>query len=171
MKRYSSGKLLRSFKVLSRADRIRIILLVSAQTIFSLLDLLGVATIGVIGALAISGVQSKSPGNRVSSLLNTLNLDGYGIQIQVAVLATGAVLLLVSKTLFSIYFTRKSIRFLARKGAELHNRSLGYCCKCRFRFCCADSNWHRAFLRGQPHCIMCLQFVRSRSFYSLQDYA
>ena len=119
MKRYSSGKLLRSFKVLSRADRIRIILLVSAQTIFSLLDLLGVATIGVIGALAISGVQSKSPGNRVSSLLNTLNLDGYGIQIQVAVLATGAVLLLVSKTLFSIYFTRKSIRFLARKGAEL----------------------------------------------------
>jgi len=122
VKNYGSGKLARSFKILTRADRIKILFLVSAQTVFSLLDLLGVATIGVIGALAISGVQSKSPGNRVSSLLNTLHLNGYGIQLQVAILATGAVILLVSKTLFSIYFTRKSIRFLARKGANLSSQ-------------------------------------------------
>jgi hypothetical protein len=40
-----------------------------------MLDLIGVALVGVIGAITIYGVQSKSAGNRVLSVLEFLNLD------------------------------------------------------------------------------------------------
>jgi hypothetical protein len=39
-----------------------------------LLDLLGVALIGIIGAIAIYGIQSKPTGNRVESFLEFINL-------------------------------------------------------------------------------------------------
>lgn len=117
--RWSHTNLLRSLKILNRADRRKLGALILAQILFSTLDLVGVATIGVIGALAISGVQSQAPGNRVSSLLEFLQLNQLSLQFQVGILAIAAVTFLVSKTIFSIYFTRKSIFFMARKGAEM----------------------------------------------------
>ena len=116
---WDSSTIGRSSKVLSRVDRLKVLAVIALQIVFGLLDLLGVAIIGMIGALAITGVQSRQPGNRVSEVVNFLNLDTYSLQNQVAILGVAATLLLIGKTLFSIYFMRKTLFFLSRRGAAI----------------------------------------------------
>jgi ABC-type multidrug transport system fused ATPase/permease subunit len=83
------------------------------------LDLLGVAIIGILGALTISGVQSKQPGNRVETLLNFIGLDNKPFQTQAAVLGITAASLLIGRTIFSIIFTRRTLFFLSRRAAAI----------------------------------------------------
>ena len=84
-----------------------------------LLDLIGVALIGILGALSINGVQSRGPGNRVSTVLEFLLLENFTFQSQVAILGFLAASFLVTRTLISVYFTRKSTFFLTRKSAYI----------------------------------------------------
>ena len=64
----------RSVQVLPRKDRLKVSFVVILQIGLGLLDLAGVAIVGILGALAVSGVASREPGNRVYSVLNFLNL-------------------------------------------------------------------------------------------------
>ena len=115
--RYQQTNLWRSTRILSRNDQRKIIAVIFLQIAFSILDLIGVALIGIIGALAIRGVSSQQPGDRVSTALKLLNLDNQDFQTQVAILALAATMLLVLRTVLSILFTRRTLRFLARRGA------------------------------------------------------
>jgi ABC-type multidrug transport system fused ATPase/permease subunit len=115
--RYQQTNLWRSTRILSRNDQRKIIAVIFLQIAFSILDLIGVALIGIIGALAIRGVSSQQPGDRVSTALRLLNLDNQDFQTQVAILALAATMLLVLRTVLSILFTRRTLRFLARRGA------------------------------------------------------
>lgn len=108
---------LKAAKVLSLRDRKRIAVVILLQISFSILDLLGVALIGVIGALAVRGVNSQQPGDRVSNVLTFLNLEHKTFQEQVAILALAACFVLVLRTVLSITFTRRTLRFLALRGA------------------------------------------------------
>ncbi len=109
----------RSFNILSRADRVKIAGIVVVQLLFGLLDLVGVALIGILGALSITGIQSKNPGTRVSSVLTFLNLDQSSLQTQVACIGVIAAVVLISKTILSIIFSRKAIFFLAHRSAKI----------------------------------------------------
>lgn len=111
--------IIRSSRVLSQSDRRKIVAVIILQISFGFLDLIGVAIIGVIGALAITGVQAREPGNRVSSLLEFLQLDSFQLQTQVAILGSIAAILLIGKTVFSIFFTKRTLFFLSRRGALL----------------------------------------------------
>jgi hypothetical protein len=51
-------------------------------------DLIGVAVIGVLGALAISGVQSKQPEGAINTFLDFTNLNNLQFQVQVAILGS-----------------------------------------------------------------------------------
>jgi ATP-binding cassette, subfamily B, bacterial PglK len=109
----------RSVKLLPRTDRRKILSVVVLQIGLGFLDLLGVAAIGLIGALAVSGVQSLQPGERVSSVLNLLGLSTVSFQNQVAVLAVCATTILVFRTVLSILITRRIFFFLSRRGAVI----------------------------------------------------
>ena len=109
----------RSFSIFSRADRAKIAGVVVIQLLFGLLDLVGVALFGILGALSITGIQSKNPGTRVSTVLSFLNLDQSSLQTQVAVIGIIAAAVLISKTILSIFFSRKAIFFLARRSAKI----------------------------------------------------
>ena len=61
--------------LLDREDRRKVVWVILLQISFGFLDLLGVMLIGVIGALAITGVSSGQQGNRVSSLLEFVGLE------------------------------------------------------------------------------------------------
>jgi ABC-type multidrug transport system fused ATPase/permease subunit len=87
------------------------------QIVSGLMDLLGVAIIGVLGALTISGVQSSQPGNRVNSVLVFLHLQNQSLQMQATILGGTAALVLIARTAFSIIFTRRTLFFLSRRGA------------------------------------------------------
>jgi ABC-type bacteriocin/lantibiotic exporter with double-glycine peptidase domain len=84
-----------------------------------ILDLLGVAAIGILGALAISGVGSHQPGNRVSIALRILHIQNGSLQYQAAILGIAAATLLLSRTVLSVLITRRIMHFLSRRGAEL----------------------------------------------------
>ena len=109
----------RSAQVLSHGERKKVVAVSALQVTFGLLDLLGIAVVGMLGALAISGVGSQQPGNRVGAILEFLGLADMSLQTQAALLGLVATLLLVGKTLFSIIFTKKILYFLSRRGARI----------------------------------------------------
>lgn len=111
--------LAKSFKVFSKRDRKRIILVVVIQLLVGLLDLLGVALIGVIGAIAITGIQSSAPGERVSAVLRVLQLDGLSFQSQTIILGISATFVLILRTIISVTLTQKSLLFISRRSAVI----------------------------------------------------
>ena len=116
---FKSSPFIRSARVLPKADRPKIILVVILQIGLGFLDLLGVAAFGVLGALSVTGVQSLQPGNRVAAVLDVLNLTNFSFQSQVAILAVSAATILVLRTVLSIIFTRRIFFFLSRRGATI----------------------------------------------------
>jgi ABC-type multidrug transport system fused ATPase/permease subunit len=109
----------RAVRVLSRRDLRKILYITIFQIGLSLVDLVGIALIGILGALAVTGVQSSEPGTRISLALRILQLDGFSFQTQVAVLGLVAASLLIGRTMFSVLFTRKVLYFLSLKGAAI----------------------------------------------------
>ena len=114
---FSNHIVSRSFSILSKIDRVKIFILIFIQISLSFLDLAGVAIIGMIGALTINGSASREPGNRVSKVLEFLNLENLELSQQVAILGLAAAALLVTKTLLTIYLTRKTMFFLGNRAA------------------------------------------------------
>ena len=109
----------RSARIFSRRDQKKIFAVIILQICLGFLDLIGVAIIGILGALAISGIQSGTPGNRVSSALNLLHIGNQSFQAQAAILGLGAAVILIGRTLLSVFFTRKTLFFLSRRGAVI----------------------------------------------------
>ena len=108
-----NSPIMRSIQVLPKEDHRKIVLVVALQVGLGFLDLIGVAAIGVLGALAVTGVQSAQPGNRVSAALELLGLSNLSFQSQVAVLGLSAACILVIRTILSIIVTRKIYYFLS----------------------------------------------------------
>ena len=109
----------RCFLTLSKSDRKKILALSIGQVSLNILDLIGVFVFGVLGTLAVTGVQSQNPSGRVNSILKTLTIEDLTFQNQVAVLALIATTFLIVRTVLSMFFTKKSLRFLSLRGAYL----------------------------------------------------
>ena len=123
MKRLASnwrnGPILRSFYVLGKRDRQKVIAITFIQVLMGILDLLGVVAIGLLGALSVSGLQSLEPGNRVNTALELLHIAEMTFQAQALILGLSAVVLLVGRTVLSVFFTRRIMYFLSHKGAKI----------------------------------------------------
>jgi ABC-type multidrug transport system fused ATPase/permease subunit len=107
----------RSMRIFSISDRRKIFVTTLLQIFLGLLDLLGVAIIGVLGALAVNGIQSRQPGNRVSQVLNFLHLDNFTFQNQAAILGGSAAFILIFRTVATIIISRRVLFFLSRRAA------------------------------------------------------
>lgn len=116
-KKIASSTVIRSMKILPKSDKPKIVAVIVMQVSLGFLDLIGVAAFGILGALAVTGVQSQQPGNRVSAILSALGLSDNGFQQQVAFLGLGAAAILVIRTFLSIVATRRIFFFLSRRGA------------------------------------------------------
>lgn len=79
---------------------------------------------GVIGALAIRGVQSQPANGTVGKILTFLQLDSYSIQIQVAVLGIFTAIVLIFRTIIGMYLTWKVLKFLSSRSAEISTHLL-----------------------------------------------
>ena len=118
-RRWAVSTLGRSMSVLSRTDKRKVGVVVIIQIFLGGLDLLGVLAIGLLGALSVSGVQSRGPDGRVGEALKFLHLSEATFQTQASVIGCIALLLLVGRTILSIIFTRKILFFLSRRGAKI----------------------------------------------------
>jgi ATP-binding cassette, subfamily B, bacterial PglK len=115
----SSSVLRRSFLTLSISDRRKVLMVIALQVFFGFLDLAAVGVIGILGALSIRGIQSQPSGGKVQFILKLLHLQSSSFQSQVGILGILAALLLISRTIFSIFFIRRTLFFLARRSAQL----------------------------------------------------
>ena len=107
-----------SILLVDRSDRHKIIIVCIFQAVLGFLDLLGVAVVGILGALSVTGIQAREPGDTVSLVLNLLQIDQFSLQNQVAILGILGAGLLLGRTFFSAYFTRRMLFFLANRGAR-----------------------------------------------------
>ena len=94
------------------------------QSSLAILDLLGVALIGVIGALSIYGIQSKTDSGRASQIKSYLKIENFAFQQQIAILGGLAAAVLVFKTLSSLMLTKKVLNFVTSKGAFVTQKLL-----------------------------------------------
>lgn len=110
--------------ILSKGDKRKYWTVVVAQGILGFLDLLGVAIMGIIGALAIRGVQSQPANGSIGKLLDVLNMGGLTFQIQVAVLGVVAATVLITRTMLGMYLTWKILNFLSVRSAKISSELL-----------------------------------------------
>ena len=116
----NQGKLFREYlEIFDQGEKRRIFRLALAQTSLGVFDLLGIATIGLIGALSATGLRSIEPEGTMSRILQVLNLENFSFQTQVGVLAVFGSVMLIFKTALSIYLTHRIIQFLSFKSSEI----------------------------------------------------
>jgi len=123
-RRLRKSLVVRALRVLPSRDRRYLLVVIFLQSCLGILDLIGVAIIGVLGALAISGVSTGKPGDRVGFILEQLGIANETLQYQATTLGILAALTLISKTVISVVFTRKIIFFLSRRSALLSSSLL-----------------------------------------------
>ena len=91
-----------------------------------ILDLLGVVAVGLLGALSVSGLQSTKPGDRIDSVLKFFHISQESFQTQALIIGLSAVILLVGRTMLSIFFTRRILFFLSRRGAKISSNLVSH---------------------------------------------
>lgn len=119
MSRFKSKSATRlAFATLNSHEKLRIKFIVGTQVILNFLDLAGVLTLGALSGLALSGINSGPVLPAVDFVLVALNIENLSFQNQAVSLAMISTLLLVSRTILSIFYTRRTLYFLSRVGAE-----------------------------------------------------
>jgi ABC-type multidrug transport system fused ATPase/permease subunit len=109
----------RSLELLPKRQRRRLVLAAGVQTSLGLLDLIGIAMLGILGAVAVSGVGATGIPPLVAQILDTFGLGGLTVSKLSVIIAAAAVIVLVTKTALSAIMSRKIFRFLANRQAEV----------------------------------------------------
>jgi hypothetical protein len=104
-------------KLVSQSDRIKLFLVSLIQIFLAFLDLIGVAFFGLIGSVTVAAISSTKVAGRTESVINFIGLENYTSQVQVTILGFLAAVLMITKTLATLYFNRKIIFFLSRRSA------------------------------------------------------
>jgi len=112
------------FRVLDSRDQAKLSKIVIVQVLLNFLDLVGIALLGIVASLSISGIKSSKPNSFTSSLIDAVNLSSVSFQNQVAILGSSAVTLLLLRSLMSVYFNRKIIHFFSIRNANFSSKIL-----------------------------------------------
>ena len=104
---------------LNKRDRLILKFVVVFQILLSILDLIGVALIGVIATLSVYGIQSQDSGNFAKFLTDSLGISDESFQKQIFTLSLLTIVILLTKTAASLWITRRSLNFISRRGATL----------------------------------------------------
>jgi len=118
-KKRLGGAFRRTFSVLNRRDKIKIVFIVIIQIVLGALDLLGVLAFGLLSTVLISQDNEKPLFAETIDLMGALNLSSQSIQSQAIILGIASLVLLISRTFISIFFTRRILFFLSRRGATI----------------------------------------------------
>jgi ATP-binding cassette subfamily C protein len=109
----------RSLALLQPGRRKLFILASIVQMSLGLLDLLGIALVGLLAATAVSGTGLGTIPPRVQSFTDAIGLGGLTVTQLSVFLAVLAVFILVLKTGLAAFMSRRIFRFLANRQAEV----------------------------------------------------
>ena len=108
-----------AFDSLPKRDRRRVLLIAAFNVGVGIFDLIALSIIGVIGSVAIKGINS-APGNSLElGILSSTPIMKYEFQVQVALLSILVSILLIARTIISMVLGRKILFFLSAKSAML----------------------------------------------------
>jgi ATP-binding cassette, subfamily B, bacterial PglK len=107
----------------SNLERKKIVIVGAIQVLLSALDLVAISMLGLLGALSISGVQSRD-SSTFDSILTLLRINSFDFRVQVALLGSIAASIFVIKTFLSVTLTRRTLFFLSARGAKISDELL-----------------------------------------------
>jgi ABC-type multidrug transport system fused ATPase/permease subunit len=105
--------------LLEKKDRFKLFLVLIINTFLAFLDLFGVALIGITSAILIRGIQGLAAGDQVTSFLELLNLEGLPQRSLLILLGGSAIFFFILKTLLSVYFLRRTLRYMSIRNAQI----------------------------------------------------
>jgi ABC-type multidrug transport system fused ATPase/permease subunit len=117
-----SNTLFRSFSVLTVPDQRKVLFTTFILVALGSLDLAGVFLVGLIGSLAISFSKGAAIDSGPQTVLNLLGLTHFSLQKQLFILGLLSLVILVFRTIASIYFVRKITFFLSNRGALISSK-------------------------------------------------
>jgi ABC-type multidrug transport system fused ATPase/permease subunit len=89
------------------------------QISLGLLDLIGILLVGLLAAVAVSGIGVNQLPNWITTMFDSIGLGSLTVSQLSVFIALVAVFTLVIKTFFSALMARKITRFLANRQADL----------------------------------------------------
>lgn len=110
-----------SLRLLDRRDRRLLAVAVATQMATSLLDLVGVALLGLVGLLAVSAVKGQPPPTGVVDLLSRLGVHASNTAL-IAGTAGMAAVLLITRNVVNPLVMKRILTFLARREAFVSAR-------------------------------------------------
>ena len=105
--------------LLEKKDRFKLFLVLVINTFLAFLDLFGVALIGITSAILIRDLQGLAAGDQVTRFLELLHLDGLPQQSLLILLGGSAIFFFILKTILSVYFLRKTLRYMSIRNAQI----------------------------------------------------
>jgi ABC-type multidrug transport system fused ATPase/permease subunit len=100
-------------------DKTKLYILTISQSLLGLLDVIGVALVGIIGMLSINGFLSITSQGLTSDAIKLLGISNLSMKNQVGILAIMTVSLFLVKTALTLLTTRKLIFLLAKIAGNL----------------------------------------------------
>lgn len=111
-----------AFAFLSKSDKQKLFLISLIQILLGFLDLVGVFLVGILALISVNGIKSVEPGSRTNQFIEFIGISDYKFQTQVAIIGFIAAILLISRTMLTMYFTRKMLYFLSNRAAGISGK-------------------------------------------------
>lgn len=116
------GTIRASLRLLELRDRRLLWVATALQMTTAVLDFLGVALVGLAGALSFAMVAGQTPPRFVTALVSRVGLGGLAEGALLATLAAAAAVFLLAKSIVSPLLLARVFRFLARREAMVSAR-------------------------------------------------
>jgi ABC-type multidrug transport system fused ATPase/permease subunit len=107
----------KSFRLLTPADRRHLLFITVVQAGLSVMDILGVLSLGFVASVSLSSLQNGSLDSNSSHLLSLV--PGLDNRLKLIFLLVFSVSMLIGKTIFSFFITRSVLKTLGRKSASI----------------------------------------------------
>jgi ABC-type multidrug transport system fused ATPase/permease subunit len=114
----------RALSLISINERRKLVFALGLQILIGLMDLLGVFAIGLLGILSISNNSSIKTNSVLIEIYAFLPISSFSQKEQIILLSISSVLLLSIRTMFSIYFTKRILRFFSLRSVTLSQQLL-----------------------------------------------
>ena len=118
-KNYLNGYLIPTINLLTKKDQLKIKLTLFVYLLLSLLDMGGIAIVGVLTAITVQGVTAVEQSKAIAELLYFFKLSNYPFQIQVAALGISVAIIFTLKTIVTMYLSKKIYYLMSYKCAKI----------------------------------------------------
>lgn len=127
---------------ISQSRRNQIVFITIGLVLTSFLEFLGLGLIALLSNYSISGIKSVPTDGKIPFI----DLNGFSIQTQVAILGCSATLILVTRTTITMVLTRYNLRVLAAITAEISTNLFKELTEKEYRFQKRKSTQEKLYL-------------------------